>query len=227
MNWGKTIILVIPGGGYQHLSNRESGPISLKFNCFGYNTAILYYSLPPYEKLRPYHDGIEALEYLKTRFDNIILMGFSAGGHLAGILGTKAYMYNVKAMVLSYPVISLGKYTHEQTATNFLNNEMTEELINEYSVDKCVTENTVPTFIWSTKTDELVPIENTLMMKDALDKYNIKNECIIYPEGPHGYALADITAYVENGPNYINEEVAKWPIFADKFIKEVLNKEES
>jgi len=222
VNWKKTIILVIPGGGYQLLSNREAEPVSVKFNTMGYNTAILYYSLPPYEKLRPYHDGLEALEYLKSKYDNIIVMGFSAGGHLAGLLGTKANQYNIKGMVLSYPVITLGKFTHEQTATNFLNHEMTEELINEYSVEKCVNEHTPPCFIWTTNDDALVPVQNTLMMKEALDKYHIENECVIYPTGPHGYALADITACVENGPYYINEEIAKWPILADEFIRKIL-----
>lgn len=226
VNQDKTIILICPGGGYGFLSNRESDPIAVKFNTLGYNTAVLYYSLPPYEAARPYNDGVEALKYLSKEFENIIVMGFSAGGHLAGLLGTKANSYNVKAMVLSYPVVSLGEYTHTQSATNFLNGELTKENIYNYSVQNCVNEKSVPCFLWCTKDDLLVPYENTLMLKEALDKYHIYNECSIYPTGPHGYALADITAVVKNGPYYYNEEIAQWPLHADKFIRKVLNKED-
>ena len=228
INNKKTIILICPGGGYELLSNRESGPISVKFNNLGYNTAILYYRLLPFENgevAAAFIDGYQALEYLKEHFGNIVVMGFSAGGHLAGLLGTKCYQYNVKAMVLCYPVVTLtNPYTHKQTACNFLNNNLSFELIKEYSVENCINEHTVPCFVWTTKDDELVPVENTYLLKDSLDKYNIYNECVIYPHGPHGYALADESACINGDPYFLNKDVAKWPLLVCDFLNKILNK---
>lgn len=221
INDKKEIILICPGGGYTLLSNRESGPISVKFNVLGYNTAILYYSLFPMKACAPYNDGIEALDYLSKSFDEIIVMGFSAGGHLAGLLGAKSHHKNLKGMVLAYPVISLKDYTHDETASNFMGGGFDEKLAEEYSVHKCVDDKCVPTFIWATRNDELVPIENTLLMEEALNAHHIPNQIMIYPDGPHGMALADETAVVLNGPKYNDKEIAKWPILVDQFIKKI------
>ncbi len=224
INFSKTIVLICPGGGYQLLSNRESGPISVRFNCLGYNTAILYYSLAPCKPTQPYLDGVEALKELTKDYDNIIVVGFSAGGHLAGLLGTRAYEYNVKGMVLCYPVISLGEYRHDQTAYNFMGGEYNEKLINEYSVNKCVSKNTVPCYVWTTENDELVDVHNTYMLIDELKKNGIYYESMIYPNGKHGLALADETAVVEGNDEYLNPEIAKWPYNVDEFIKRIIKK---
>ncbi|MBO4667413.1 MAG: alpha/beta hydrolase [Bacilli bacterium] len=217
-----TICLVLPGGGYYLLSNRESGPVATKLNMMGYNTAVLYYCC---EELVPYKDALESLKELSKSYKNIIVFGFSAGGHLAALLATTKENYNLKCAVLAYPVITFGKYTHEETAKNFLGSFDNEENRNKYSCEKRVDSDTVPCFIWTTKDDELVPYENTIMYKEALDKYNIKNKMILYPSGVHGLALADETAVV-NGDNktYNRPDIARWIIEADCFIKEILNK---
>ena len=217
----RTICLVLPGGGYQLLSNRESGPVATKLNMLGYNTAILYYSCKPRV---PLEEGLDALKELSKDYDNIIVFGFSAGGHLASLLATEKEKYNLKAAILAYPVISLSEYTHEDTARNFLGSNLSKEERIKYSSQYRVSGNTVPCFIWTTKDDELVPFENTVMMKNSLDKEGIKNKVIIFEHGVHGLALADVTAVV-NGDNetYNRPDIAKWINEADSFIKEVIN----
>ena len=151
-----------------------------------------------------------------------MVVGFSAGGHLASLLATEKEKYNLEAAVLAYPVISLKEYTHEDTAKNFLGALISDEERIKYSSQYRVNKDTVPTFIWTTKDDETVPYENTLMMKEALDKYHIKNEVMIFPHGVHGLALADETAVVSgNKEVFFRPDIAIWFTKAINFIKEL------
>ena len=215
------VILVIPGGGYALLSNRESGPVATRFNILGYNTAVLYYTCKP---LMPLKEGVMAVEELSKDFKNIVTIGFSAGGHLAGFLGTNDYLGNLKIMVLCYPVVSLYKHQHDDTAHNLLGDNDTLDSRIKYSIEERVTSKTVPCYIWTTSTDELVPYENTLMLIDKLKEHNIKYEAKIYDHGCHGLALADETSIVNHDPSFADKEIAHWPYDVDKFIKKILNK---
>lgn len=216
-----TMILILPGGGYTLLSNRESGPIATKFNMLGYNTAILYYSCNGLDVLE---EGKKALFELSKDYKNIFVIGFSAGGHLAGLLGTEKEKYNLKGMILCYPVITLLDYTHEETAHKLLIKNDNLEERKKYSVELRVDKDTVPTFIWTTKDDELVPYENALLLIDSLNKYGIYNESIIYPHGRHGLALADETAVVNHDLTFMDKEIAQWPLKANEFIRKVIGK---
>lgn len=217
----KTVCLVLPGGGYQLLSNRESAPVGTKLNMEGYNTAILYYSCKP---LIPYKEGLQALELLSKDFPNIVVFGFSAGGHLASLLATSEAKYNLKAAVLCYPVITLKKFTHEDTAKAFLGNNDNEDNRNLYSSELRVNETTVPTFIWTTRDDEIVPVENTLLMEASLNKYHIRNKVIVFDSGVHGLALADETAVVgKDYKTYFRPDIAVWFTEAVHFIKDIID----
>lgn len=216
-----TIVLIIPGGGYRLLSNRESGPVATKFNMLGYNTAVLYYSCLP---LVPLEEGKEALKELSKEYKNIVAIGFSAGGHLVGLLGTEKEKYNLKAIVLCYAVISFMEYSDKDTAHNFLGNTENSEGLIKYSIQNRVNNDTVPTYIWTTKEDEIVPYENSLMMIDALKKNNVYYEYKIYEHGKHGLALADETAVVNGDLTFTSKEIANWPNNVSKFIEKILNR---
>jgi dipeptidyl aminopeptidase/acylaminoacyl peptidase len=126
-------------------------------------------------------------------------------------------------MILCYPVITLCDKTHLGTRTNLLanGNDTLENRI-KYSIDQRVNSNTVPCFIWTTKTDNSVPYENTLMMIESLQKYQVNHKYHLFEKGPHGMALADKTAIFNGDTSYIDEEVATWVNKVDSFIKEVL-----
>lgn len=218
----KPMIVIFPGGGYHHLSTRESVPVSNKFISLGYNTTIVYYSVAPFANFIQLDQANMVLKELSKTYKDIIVMGFSAGGHLAGISATQDNVYNVKAMILCYPVVSFLSHTHEGTLTNFLSGNNTEENKYKFSIDKRINDNTVPCFVWTTKTDASVPYENTLMLIEALKQHNVFHRYHIYPKGPHGMALADETAVHNGDTSYVDEEVATWVNKADNFIKEVL-----
>ena len=218
----KPIIVIFPGGAYHHLSTREAIPVSNKFISLGYNTAVVYYSIAPFSNYIQEMQANMVIKTLSEKYDAIFTLGFSAGGHLAALAATQENVYNIKGMILSYPVISLKEYTHKETQANFLGNNNNLQNQEKYSIHKRVNKNTVPCFIWTTKDDKSVPYENTLMMVEALKKNNIFHKCVIFPTGPHGMALADETAIKDGDTSYVNKEVATWVNEADKFIKEVL-----
>lgn len=218
----KPIIVIFPGGGYHHLSTREATPVSNKFISLGYNTAIVYYSVAPFSNLIQLDQANEVIKTLSEKYSNIFVLGFSAGGHLAGLTATQEKIYNIKGMILSYPVISLKEYTHKGTQENFLCGMNTLENQTKFSIHNRVNKNTVPCFIWTTKNDASVPYENTLLMVDALKKNQVMHKCIIYPSGPHGMALADESAIKDGDTSYVNKKVATWVNEVDEFIKEVL-----
>lgn len=58
------------------------------------------------------------------------------------------------------------------------------------SLEKQVTENTPPMFLWQTATDELVPVENSYLMAMALKKAGVTMEHHVFPRGIHGLSLS-------------------------------------
>ena len=218
------LFLVIPGGSYRKHGKSEMYPVVKKFYSLGYSTALLKYSF--YPKIFPtnYNQGLNAIEILSSKFKKIILVGFSAGGHLAGMLGTteRDKLYNTIGMILCYSVISFVNKTHKESRRNFLGheNENNEELQKMYSIENRVNNKTLPTFIWTIKNDKVVPYENTLFMIEKLKENNVTFEYKIYENGRHGMGVADTMSY--GIKEYKNEEVAKWVELACKFFETLI-----
>lgn len=206
-SWKRPAVIIVPGGGYWHVSKREGEPISNAFMALGYQTFILNYLCAPQSVRYPEQllELASAVDYVKKHAQElnvndkeIFIVGFSAGGHLAGNLSvsySKIFdLAGVKldckptAICLAYPVISY-EYGHTGSFDNLLQgyseNEK-ERLIKETNLDDKVSCNTPPTFLWCTAQDKIVPPENTLRYALALAKFNVPYELHIYPLGPHG-----------------------------------------
>ncbi|HLS92168.1 MAG TPA: alpha/beta hydrolase [Microbacterium sp.] len=102
-------VLVLPGGGYTHCSEREGEPIAMAFAALGYHAFVLRYSVygepdpadpfaerPDARFPRPLEDVGLAMRAIHERagewqvdVDRIALCGFSAGGHNAAMYGTR------------------------------------------------------------------------------------------------------------------------------------------
>lgn len=177
-------VLVIPGGGYMFCSDREAEPVALPFLKAGFQAFILRYSTGEFaewpNQLEDYELAMQTIrenaDELNVIPDQIAVIGFSAGGHLAGAAATISEN-RPNAAILGYPV--LRRDTAEEIGVDIP------------GIAELVDENTCPCFLFATRTDSVVPIQNTLDMLEALNRFQISFECHIYGYGPHGFSTAD------------------------------------
>ena len=149
--------------------------------------------------------------------DQVYVMGFSAGGHLAaslgvfwnsgrlaGITGLKPEEMRPAGMILSYPVITSGEKAHRRSIHELLGEKDEDpEFLELVSLEKQVTADTPKTFLWHTLTDETVPVENSLLLAQAMIREGVKLELHIYPLGGHGLALALRETAGDQEKNYV------------------------
>lgn len=217
------MILIFPGGGYSHLSPRESEPIMEKFKSLGYNTAILNYSVAPNHYPLQLKEAIFSINYLYTFFKTIYTLGFSAGGHLAGLVSTSEASCKIKGSIYCYPVITLLKHTHIPSRKCLLGLKNNYYMQKKLSVENRVNKNTPKSYIWTTLNDACVPFINTLFFKKKMDENNVYCEMHLFRNGVHGSALADETAITKEQPLFYNKDLQLWVNEADKFIKATKN----
>ncbi|MBQ7990054.1 MAG: alpha/beta hydrolase [Oscillospiraceae bacterium] len=208
------MVIVVPGGCYTRCSKREGEPVAMRYYSYGYNAAVLDYSV----KDKPFPTALlelrEAVRYIRDNLDSlccvndITVVGFSAGGHLAASLGVYGGDDRPDRLILCYPVISSGEYGHAESVANIA---PTPELAETVSLEKHITEDFPPSFIWHCADDKTVPVENSLMLAAELSRCRIPYELHVFPHGGHGIALCDITTVKdENFDRYIEPHAAEW-----------------
>ena len=208
----RAAVVVLPGGGYSHLSEiKEGSDVARWLNSLGISAFVLKYRLGmAYHQPNQLLDAARAVRYVRSNAarweidpDKIGIIGFSAGGHLASTLGThfesgksnstdpiERVSSRPDLMMLLYPVITMGEFTHAGSKLNLLDQNPSDELVKQYSNELHVTSETPPTFLVHTMTDAAVPVENSLMFVAALRKAKVPVEFHLYEKGPHGFGLA-------------------------------------
>lgn len=202
-------IIICPGGGYAGCSDREGEPYAIRFAALGYNAFVLKYSVAPNRfptQIREVAATVELIyknaEKWACDTEKIAIIGSSAGAHLAGhysvdfdIPEVREYFpesKSVNATILCYPVITADeKEGHIPSFQNLLGRIPTENDKQRFSLENRIRENTPPTFIWHTVTDDIVPVQNSLRYAYSLSKYQVSYELHIYPYGPHGLSTVD------------------------------------
>ncbi|MEO5922626.1 MAG: alpha/beta hydrolase [Bryobacteraceae bacterium] len=208
-----TSIVCCPGGGYVGLTMPNEGSvIAKKFNADRTTVFVLAYRLPGQgwkdRAKAPLQDVQRAMRVVRSRAkeysidpNKVGVMGFSAGGHLAGSLAIfhaeKVYEPVDAADSLSakpafaslgYPVITLkAPFAHAGSRNALLGPDASEAMIASRSLELCVTEDTAPCFLVHGMDDRLVPVENSLMMLTALREKKVKCEAHIFQLGRHGF----------------------------------------
>lgn len=204
-------ILIFPGGGYRRRSDREGEPVAMQYLAMGCHAFILHYSVAPnrfptalQEAARAIADIREHAAEWKIDPDKILVCGFSAGGHLAGsigtfwhnpiaseVLGLTAEQIRPNGLILCYPVITAGDFCHQGSFDHLLGEAPDEQQLTLVSLENQVTAQMPPVFLWHTLTDQSVPVENSLFLASAMRQAGVSFELHIYPDGVHGLSLAN------------------------------------
>lgn len=237
MDRKRGVVIICPGGGYEMTSDREAEPVAMQFLAMGYHVIVLRYSVYPAVYPEALLQVGKVVAYVREKQeqyhinpDKVVLLGFSAGGHLAGSYGVfwkqpfvaKALhvseeMLKPNGLILSYPVITASEKAHHSSIRHLLG-ERYEELKDSMSLEKQVTKDTPSTFLWHTATDDCVPVENSILFFEALHKENIPVEMHIYPVGGHGLSLANEETSIPNGYG-VQEECQSWIQLVKEWLK--------
>lgn len=205
-------MIVVPGGAYRNASPSEGHLPAEEFYRAGYNVFVLAYTVNLLDeplKLQPLHDISRAVRMIRKNAEKysvdpekIALCGFSAGGHLCAslcvhyeditdsVVEYQAVSNRPDAAILSYPVITSGEYTHRDSMTALLGSEPTEEELEYMSLEKHVTADTPPCFLWQTVTDATVPVENSYLFAEACRRNGVCFAHHVFSEGVHGMSVA-------------------------------------
>lgn len=232
-------ILVLPGGGYAYTSPREGEPIAMEFYARGYSAFVLEYTCAPAKFPTALREAVLAMDYIRKHAaewdidpQKVAAIGFSAGGHLCGTLGTMYDCPEVSDLVagnqarpdviaMCYPVVVSWGNTHVGSFDNLAGDD--QALRDRLSIDKLVRPDMPPVFLWHTRTDMTVPVRNSLVLSVALDEAEIPFAMHIYGTGRHGLSLPDARTHPANELPEVSSDLKYWidecvGFFAEKGI---------
>ena len=227
-------VLVIPGGGYSGVSDREAEPIALRFMHRGYAAFVLRYAVKPAVFPTALREAAMAMRYIRENAElfevnKVAAIGFSAGGHLCGTLGTAYDCLEVQdiasgevirpdALGLCYPVAVAWGKTHAGSFRNISGGN--EELAMRLSIDRLVRPDMPPVYIWHTRDDQGVPVRNSLILSEALAEAGVDFAMQICHSGKHGLATADENTYLSYKLPEISADIPGWEDRMITFFKE-------
>ena len=202
-------IVCCPGGGYSHLAmDHEGHQWATFFNNQGIALIVLKYRMPHGNYVVPISDAEQAMKIARQNAaewhidrNNVGIMGFSAGGHLASTIATHSTGDAApNFQILFYPVITMDLgFTHKGSHDNFLgeghSKKELRKLETEYSNDLQVNRTTPRTFLALSDDDKAVPAANGFGYYQQLYKHDVPASIHIYPSGGHGWGYRESFAY--------------------------------
>ncbi|AQT67982.1 Acetylxylan esterase precursor [Anaerohalosphaera lusitana] len=232
-------VLICPGGGYGHLAmTHEGSTIAEWLNSVGITGVVLRYrhARDGDHFPAPLEDALRAMRIVRSNApdwnidpDKIGVMGFSAGGHLASMVGTKFNEPYGKAgdpadklsarpdfMMLVYPVITMTQpFMHKGSKRNLLGPRANnDDLARAVSTELQVKTDTPPTFLLHCNGDKGVLPENSVAFYQALRKQNLDAEMHIFRKGSHGFGIRNL-----------DNPIFDWPARAADWLDQILNAE--
>jgi acetyl esterase/lipase len=221
-------VIIFPGGAYLGLAaNLEGRQVADWFTARGFRAFVLSYRLPGngYPLPIPLLDARRAIQTVRGRArdysiapNRIVLVGFSAGGHLAALAATQPVPGNPDAddpidrassrpdyLVLGYPWLGAisSDTSHLSYCKLFKVMDQCEDLRAKYSPDLFVTKDTPPTFWYHTFDDATVPVEQGMRFYEALIKAGVPSEAHVFAKGPHGTGLGAGDPALDQWPNLL------------------------
>jgi acetyl esterase/lipase len=206
-------LIICSGGGYtREVIDKEGGEIARRFNRYGFTAFVLKYRLPGEGHKNaaevPLQDGQRAVRVVRAcaagwNLDpaRVVVIGFSAGGHLASMLGTRfgdtayapadaadALACRPDAIILMYPVISMDEaVAHAGLRRALLGDHPDKPSEAAYSTDVRVPSDSPPTLIVGAGDDTLAA--HGLRYYQALLAAGTQAELHLFMRGGHGFAL--------------------------------------
>jgi len=219
-------VLILPGGAYRYTSQREAEPVALRFLAKGWAAFVLDYTCAPAAFPVALREAAIAMKYIRDNAERLGLnpqgvaaVGFSAGGHLCGTLGTMwdcpevadiapAEFIRPDALGLCYPVAVSWGATHEESFQHITGGD--PGLRARLSLDKLVRPDMPPVFLWHTRDDGSVPCRNSLILAQALDEAGVDFALRLYRHGRHGLSTADGQVYPIGEVPPVSPDVKNW-----------------
>ncbi|MCI1923848.1 MAG: alpha/beta hydrolase [Lentilactobacillus buchneri] len=208
-------IVIIGGGSYKQLKERDTERVALTFATQAFQAFVVKY--PVLEK-KNYQDAKASIEQsfdyiikhadeLNVDTDKLGIIGFSAGGQLAADYSNEKHSH-AKFAMLGYPVI---KPTLDKKMG-----------IRSLDVSKTVSSITPPTFIWGSINDELTPfLDHVHVYAEALAKNKVPFEVHEFGTGNHGIALANKWTAIVNRDR-ADKHMARWFELGMEWLQEVV-----
>lgn len=204
--------LLLSGGGYGAVCTlAESMPVAARLNDLGVTAFSLNYRTATEESMKvglipkPLEDVARAIRFMKERFsidpDKLIVGGFSAGGHLAGLWGAKYAEYGLNKplmLMLDYPLVTYENYPEgiaNMLAGGLLGAAALQdrEKMQTMSVHRLVTGDFPKTYIVTALDDDTVPAQDSRDLEEALCQENIPHLVERVEHGGHGFGLGSVT----------------------------------
>ncbi|MBV9931461.1 MAG: alpha/beta hydrolase [Alphaproteobacteria bacterium] len=208
-------VLIMPGGGYSWVVvDKEGNELGAWLAARGVTAFVLFYRLPGEGWAAgpdtPLQDAQRAMRLIRARAEayrldpaRVAAMGFSAGGHLCADLATRfaapVYQPTDTADALSarpvaaapiYPVIAMtAPLAHPGSRRNLVGEHASAERERAHSPHLAVTADTPPCFLLHAEDDNVVPVENSLLLRAALRARGVPVETHLFPDGGHGFGL--------------------------------------
>lgn len=230
-------VLILPGGGYGYVSEREAEPVALRFAARGWSTFVLMYSVAPNKFPTALREAAMAMAYIRRNAGEmeidpamVAAIGFSAGGHLCGTLGTlfdspevedigPAELLRPDALGLCYPVVlSLGR-THNGSFRKLCGEDM--QLRQRLSLDGLVRPDMPPVFLWHLRDDDSVPVCGSLILAQRLEEAGVDFAMHIYRQGGHGLSTADAQVYPMDARPTVSWDVPGWLEAQIRYFEEI------
>ncbi len=202
-------VVCCPGGGYSHLAvDHEGHQWATFFNNQGIAFIVLKYRMPHGNYKIPISDAEEAMKIVRRNAvewhidrNNVGIMGFSAGGHLASTIATHSKADAApNFQILFYPVITMDPaFTHKGSHDNFLGTDHSKKemkkLEHEYSNDIQVNRTTPRVFLALSDDDHAVPASNGFNYYSECYRHDVPASIHIYPTGGHGWGYRESFAF--------------------------------
>ena len=187
-------ILVLPGGGYARLAPHEGAPVAEWLRTLGWDARVVEY---PVHTRHPGPLSVVQRELLAERenHETVGVLGFSAGGHLAGhaaLTPDAPAGARPDFAVLCYPVVSMLAKTHRGSRDELLGPRPSFWRKRALSLERLVTPASPPMFIWTTGEDASVtPVDHSYALGAALARAGVPHDLHVFAEGKHGLGFAE------------------------------------